>query len=108
MSKLDKDSKIAVIGSGSMGSGIAQVAATAGHDVCLFDNNAEALDKASQKLIKILARQVEKGRMTENEANGIFARIEFCNQLEDLSGADLMIEAIIEDLEVKRNLFRKA
>ncbi|MCH2215631.1 MAG: 3-hydroxyacyl-CoA dehydrogenase NAD-binding domain-containing protein [Flavobacteriales bacterium] len=105
MSKLDKDSKIAVIGSGSMGSGIAQVAATAGHDVCLFDNNAEALDKASQKLIKILDRQVEKGRMTEKEANGIFARIEFCNQLEDLAGADLMIEAIIEDLEVKRNLF---
>ncbi|MEM9050458.1 MAG: 3-hydroxyacyl-CoA dehydrogenase NAD-binding domain-containing protein [Bacteroidota bacterium] len=105
MSKLDKDSKIAVIGSGSMGSGIAQVAATAGHDVCLFDNNAEALDKASKKLLKILDRLVEKGRMTEKEANGIFARIEFCNQLEDLAGADLMIEAIIEDLEVKRNLF---
>lgn len=105
MSKLDKDSKIAVIGCGSMGSGIAQVAATAGHDVCLFDNNSEALEKASGKLTKILDRQVEKERLSRDEADAIYARIEFCNNLEDLAGSDLMIEAIIEDLDVKRNLF---
>jgi 3-hydroxybutyryl-CoA dehydrogenase len=105
MSKLDKDSKIAVIGSGSMGAGIAQVAATAGHDVCLFDNSREALEIASGKLTKILDRQVEKERLTRKEANAIHARIEFCNNLEDLGGADLMIEAIVEDLDAKRNLF---
>lgn len=105
MSKLDKDSKIAVIGSGSMGAGIAQVAAIAGHDVCLFDNSREALEIASGKLTKILDRQVEKERLTRKEADAIHARIEFCNNLEDLGGADLMIEAIVEDLDAKRNLF---
>jgi len=105
MSKLDKDSIIAVIGSGSMGAGIAQVAATAGHTVCLFDNNSEALEKASSKLIKILDRQVEKERLTRKEADAIYGRIKFCNNLEDLAGAALMVEAIVEDLEVKRNLF---
>jgi 3-hydroxybutyryl-CoA dehydrogenase len=105
MNKLDKDSKIAVIGSGSMGAGIAQVAATAGHDVCLFDNSSEALEIASGKLTKILDRQVEKERLTRKEADAIHARIEFCNNLEDLAGADLMIEAIVEDLDAKRNLF---
>lgn len=105
MSKLDKNSKIAVIGSGSMGAGIAQVAATAGHDVCLFDNSREALEIASGKLTKILDRQVQKERLTRKEADAIHARIEFCNNLEDLAGADLMIEAIVENLDAKRNLF---
>ncbi len=105
MSRLDKDTKIAVIGSGSMGAGIAQVAAAAGHEVCLFDNNSEALEKASTKLKKILDRQVEKERLTRKEGDAIYGRIQFCNNLEDLAGSGLMIEAIIEDLDVKRNLF---
>lgn len=105
MSKLDKDSKIAVIGSGSMGTGIAQVAAMSGHTVCLFDNSGEALERASTKLKKILDRQVEKERMTQKEADNAYGKISYGSNLEDLSGADLMIEAIIEDLEVKRNLF---
>ena len=105
MSRLDKDSKIAVIGSGSMGAGIAQVAATAGHTVFLFDNNGEALERASGKLKKILDRQVEKERLSRKEADAIYGRIEFCSNLENLGGAALMIEAIVEDLDVKRNLF---
>jgi len=105
MSKLDKGSKIAVIGSGSMGAGIAQVAATAGHKVCLFDNHSEALDAASGKLTKIFNRLVEKERITRSEADSILARIEFCQNLEDLAGSDLIVEAIVEDLEAKRNLF---
>ena len=55
--------KVGVIGSGSMGSGIAQVAATSGHEVVLFDTNQDALEKAMNKLLKILARLVEKGRI---------------------------------------------
>lgn len=105
MSRLDRDSIIAVVGSGSMGAGIAQVAATAGHSVCLFDNNNEALERASGKLKKILDRQVEKKRLNRAEADTIYGRITFCNNLEDLSGAALIIEAIVEDLDVKRNLF---
>ncbi len=105
MSRLDKDTKIAVIGSGSMGAGIAQIAATAGHDVCLFDNNSEALDQAAGKLKKILDRLVEKQRITQKEGDSIYDRIEFCNNLEDLAGAGLIIEAIVEDLDAKRNLF---
>ncbi|MCZ4408846.1 3-hydroxyacyl-CoA dehydrogenase NAD-binding domain-containing protein [Cryomorphaceae bacterium 1068] len=105
MSRLDKDTKIAIIGSGSMGAGIAQVAAAAGHDVCLFDNNSEALDSAATKLKKILDRLVEKERITQKEGESIYNRIEFCNHLEDLTGTGLMIEAIVEDLGVKRNLF---
>ncbi|MGB6036466.1 MAG: 3-hydroxyacyl-CoA dehydrogenase NAD-binding domain-containing protein, partial [Cryomorphaceae bacterium] len=71
MSRLDKDTKIAVIGSGSMGAGIAQVAAAAGHEVYLYDNNNEALETASGKLKKILDRQVEKERLTRNEGDAI-------------------------------------
>lgn len=105
MSKLDKDSKIGVVGSGSMGTGIAQVAATSGHKTCLFDNSPDALEKASRKLRKILNRLVEKGKISSDESKSIFARIEFCSSLEKLSGSHLIIEAIVEDLEVKRNLF---
>jgi 3-hydroxybutyryl-CoA dehydrogenase len=105
MDKLNEESKIAIIGSGSMGTGIAQVAATAGHRVCLFDASQEALENASQKLNQIISRQVEKGRMTQGDADAVLSRITFCHQLDDLSGAHLMIEAIVEDLEVKRNLF---
>lgn len=88
-----------------MGIGIAQVAATAGHRVKVCDNSVEAMEKASGKLRRILNRLVEKGRLDEGESNGIFGRIEFCNALQDLSDSDLIIEAIVEDLEVKQNLF---
>lgn len=105
MSKLDKDSKIGIVGSGSMGAGIAQIAATAGHKTCIFDNSEEALEKASEKLQKILNRLVEKGKLTQERSEAIFERISFCANLEDLSGSDLIVEAIIEDLEAKRNIF---
>ncbi len=67
--------KVGVIGSGSMGSGIAQVAATAGHEVLLFDTNPEALGNAMVKLQKILARLVEKGRIDASTSAEIFGRI---------------------------------
>ncbi|MCB0586770.1 MAG: NAD(P)-binding domain-containing protein, partial [Phaeodactylibacter sp.] len=69
--------KTGIIGSGSMGSGIAQVAATAGHEVFLYDNNPDALKRAQAKLEKILARLVEKGRMEKKEAGEILSRISF-------------------------------
>lgn len=96
---------IAVVGSGAMGSGIAQVAASRGHEVCLYDNNQESLQRAESSLNRIVERLVAKGKMNQSEAEALISRIRFCTQLEDLSPAKLVIEAIHENLEVKRNLF---
>ncbi len=98
---------VGVIGSGTMGSGIAQVAATAGCTVNLFDTNPEALDKAKSSLDKILDRLIEKGRIDSDEKSRIQGNISYINSLDLLSDSDLVIEAIIEDLEIKQNLFRE-
>ena len=97
--------KIGVIGSGAMGSGIAQVAATAGHEVLLYDNNPAALERAKEKLIKILNRLVEKGRLDDSAAKAIFGRIYFVDNMPGIAGAGLIIEAIVEDMKVKKSVF---
>lgn len=97
--------KIGVIGSGSMGSGIAQVAATAGHEVLLYDNNPTALERAQDKLQKILNRLVEKGRMSDQTAKAIFGRIYFVDNMLAFTDAGLIIEAIVEDLSIKKSVF---
>ncbi|WP_417881521.1 3-hydroxyacyl-CoA dehydrogenase NAD-binding domain-containing protein [Xanthomarina gelatinilytica] len=96
---------IGIIGSGTMGSGIAQVAATSGCKVKLFDTNQAALDKARVALEKILARLVEKGRIVTSEKDRIQANISYIETLKDLSDSNLTIEAIVENLEIKKNLF---
>ncbi len=88
-----------------MGSGIAQVAATAGHKVVLYDNNPEALERASQQLLKILNRLVEKGRIDDPTAKAIFGRIYFAEKLETFTECGMIIEAIIENLEIKKSVF---
>lgn len=97
--------KIGVLGSGAMGSGIAQVAATNGHNVVLVDTNAEAINKASGKLQKILARLVEKGKIDESTSQSIFSRIEFTTNNQQFVGCGLIIEAIVERLDVKKIVF---
>jgi len=97
--------KIGVLGSGAMGSGIAQVAATNGHKVVLVDSNAEALKEASDKLQKILARLVEKGKVDENTSEAIFSRIEFTTDNQQFVGCGLIIEAIVESLNIKKIVF---
>ena len=99
--------KTGIIGSGSMGSGIAQVAATAGHEVFLYDNNPDALKRAQAKLEKILARQVEKGRMEKKEAGEILSRISFVDSMYAYENAGLVIEAIVEDQKVKKAVFEQ-
>lgn len=99
--------QIGVLGSGTMGAGIAQVAATAGHDVILYDNNPEATKRAQEKLLKILNRLVEKGRLDDAEAKAIFGRIYFVESLFDFKKCDLLIEAIIERLDIKKDVFEK-
>lgn len=96
---------IAVIGSGTMGSGIAQVAATAGCTVKLYDVNDEILSKSKADLERIMSRLVEKERITTDEKERILQSITCVNTLSDLSDADLTIEAIVENAEIKKKVF---
>ena len=97
--------KVGVIGSGSMGIGIAQVAATAGHEVVLFDTNKDALVKAMNKLQKILARLVEKGKIDDSTSTKILERINPASSLNEMRGSGIVIEAIVENLEIKKSVF---
>jgi len=98
---------IGIIGCGTMGSGIAQVAATAGCTVSVYDTKQEALDKSKAQLDKVLNRLIEKERIDETEKNRIQANISYVNSLKDLANADLTIEAIVENLEIKRKVFQE-
>ncbi|GAB4161269.1 MAG: hypothetical protein Tsb0033_18500 [Winogradskyella sp.] len=96
---------IGIIGSGTMGSGIAQVAATAGCTVKLYDTNTDALEKAKASLDKILKRLIEKGRINAEEKNRIQSNITYVNSLKALADSNLTIEAIVENLDIKRKVF---
>jgi 3-hydroxybutyryl-CoA dehydrogenase len=96
---------VGIIGSGTMGSGIAQVAATAGCVVNLYDTNQMALDKAKASLDKILNRLIEKGRIDNNEKIRIQNNINYVDSLKKLSDSNLTIEAIIENLDIKKKVF---
>lgn len=98
---------VGIIGGGTMGSGIAQVAATAGCVVKLFDVNQSALDKAQASLEKILNRLIEKGRIDADEKSRIQGNIQYVSTLKDLSDADLTIEAIIENLDIKKKVLQE-
>jgi 3-hydroxybutyryl-CoA dehydrogenase len=97
--------KVSVIGAGTMGAGIAQIAATNGHEVCLYDSFDGAIETAEIKLKKILDRLVEKERITQQDNKVILGRINFTKGIKDISGSGLVIEAIIENLEIKQNVF---
>ena len=97
--------KISVIGAGTMGAGIAQIAATNGHEVCLYDSFDGAIESAESKLKKILNRLVEKERITQQENEEILARINFTKEIKEVSGSGLVIEAIIENLDIKQKVF---
>jgi len=96
---------IGIIGSGTMGSGIAQVAAASGCNVKLFDTNEKALATAKSALNKILDRLIEKGRIDTEEKYRIQSHISYVNSLKDLADSNLAIEAIVENLAVKQKVF---
>ena len=105
---LGADAVIGVVGAGAMGSGIAQVAAVAGHRVVLADADATALRRARDGLAKALARDVEKGRLPANGDTAALQRVSFVDGVTDVSPfaeCALVIEAIVERLDVKRALF---
>ena len=98
---------IGIIGAGAMGAGIAQVAATAGEEVMVFDTNSASLDKAGAKLNKLFDRLVEKEKYTREDADAILGRITFIESMDYFENSELIIEAIIENLEVKQSVFSK-
>ena len=97
--------KVSVIGAGTMGAGIAQIAATKGHEVCLYDSFDGAVETAENKLKKILDRLVKKERISSKENKAILEKINFSNSLENIKGSELVVEAIIEDLGIKQKVF---
>jgi 3-hydroxybutyryl-CoA dehydrogenase len=104
---LSQKSVIGVIGSGAMGSGIAQVAATAAHKVLVYDKDQNALKKAELGLRSSLKKGVEKQKITAEKENSILSNISFVTDLKQLSGCELVVEAIVENLEIKKSLFNE-
>ncbi|HPF12027.1 MAG TPA: 3-hydroxyacyl-CoA dehydrogenase NAD-binding domain-containing protein [Flavobacteriaceae bacterium] len=99
--------KVGVIGAGTMGSGIAQVAATAGCEVKVYDAQPDALLQAETGLDRILSRLVEKGKLNESQKDQIQSNIQYVHSLGELGETQLVIEAIVENLEVKQKVFKE-
>ncbi|MYN17318.1 3-hydroxyacyl-CoA dehydrogenase PaaC [Rugamonas sp. FT107W] len=105
MAALHTDRAIAVIGSGAMGAGIAQVAAVAGYTVKLFDTRPEAVAKAMSDIAAALNKLVAKERMSAVDCAASIARVQAALTLNDVAGSALVVEAIVENLDIKRGLF---
>lgn len=97
--------KIGIVGAGAMGSGIAQVAATAGNTVKIYDADDVSMQKAIENVRLNLRRKAEKGKISLIAAADIANKITITERLEGLGDCDLIIEAVIEDLEIKKNIF---
>lgn len=99
--------KVMVIGAGQMGSGIAQVCAQAGYEVILNDMKDEFYERGLNTITKNLARDVEKGRKTEEEKSAVLARITKSLTIEDAKDADIIIEAAVENMDIKQSIFKQ-
>lgn len=99
--------KIMVIGAGQMGSGIAQVIAQSGLEVILQDLKDDFLNRGVTTIQKNLMRQVEKGRLTEAEVEGILLRVRTTTDVADVQEVDMVIEAAVENMEIKKNIFSR-
>lgn len=97
--------KVGIIGSGTMGIGIAQVAAVNGCNVFLYDANSEQTEKSLKSLENTLQKLAQKEKITFEEAESVFNRIKFCTELKELKDCELVIEAIIENKEIKTKVF---
>ena len=99
--------RVGIIGSGIMGSGIAETAAKNGHEVVLRSRRQESADAMVASLEKSLAKQVERGRLSEEDRDATVARVTATSDLGDLAECDLVIESIVEDLAAKKHLFNE-
>ncbi|MDS7945237.1 3-hydroxyacyl-CoA dehydrogenase [Acinetobacter sp. V110_1] len=108
MTELDLSrARIAVIGSGTMGIGIAQLAIVNGHSTILYDLDAQKAQQAAHGLEQTFKKLVEKSKLTQQQADEALARLTVVNQIEALRDADLVIEAVVEKKEVKQSLFKQ-
>ncbi len=99
--------KVGVVGAGAMGAGIAQIASQAGHQVILYDLSQSTLDESASKLAKVMARLVEKKRITLEESTDIQGRIARSTQIDLFEGCDLVVEAVVENMDVKHSVFKQ-
>ncbi len=99
--------KVAVIGAGTMGSGIAQACAVAGHDVVLVDTSAEALARAQAGMQNSLERLVKRDKVSEQDATAAMARVSTSTSYEGVAAADVVVEAVYESPEVKRQVWQE-
>ncbi|MDA8308984.1 MAG: 3-hydroxyacyl-CoA dehydrogenase NAD-binding domain-containing protein, partial [Deltaproteobacteria bacterium] len=98
--------KIGIVGAGAMGTGIANVAVMNGYEVVLRDIDISYVEKSRQNMAKFMARSVEKGKMSEEQRQAALNRIKGTTALEDLADVDFVIEAAIEDLNLKKEIFK--
>lgn len=98
---------IGVAGCGTMGSGIAIVAARAGFRTIVYDTRQDALDRARKQTEGFFAKSVQRGKLTEQQVEGIMRNLIGTTELADMAGCDLIIDAVFEDLRVKHDLFGK-
>lgn len=102
-----KNYKIGVLGAGTMGAGIAQIAAQHGHETVLVDINDQQLNKAEISIEKVWLRLVEKGAMTQAKLDSSLRLLKYSSKFDDFTGCDLVIEAIVEKIEVKHLVFKQ-
>ena len=99
--------RVGILGSGIMGSGIAEVAAKTGHEVVLRSRQQESADAMVAALEKSLAKQVDRGKLSAEESTAVRARVSATSNLHDLADCDLVIESVVEDLAIKKELFKE-
>lgn len=99
--------KVGVLGAGTMGSGIVQVRASTGKKVVLLDISDSALDRGMKTIKDSLGRFIKKGEIKEEDSNSILSRIKTTTKFEDLGDVDLVIEAVFENMNVKKETFKK-
>ncbi len=103
--KVDDIKTVGIVGAGTMGAGIAQIAAQSGFNVILRDISDEALERGINIIKKSLGRLVKKGKLTQENAEEIVGRIKTTKELKDLANVDYVIEAVFEKIEIKKELF---
>ena len=105
MARIDGIQTIGVVGAGTMGAGIAQVAATSGYDVTMVDVEEDLVSEGFDRIEDSLDRFVGKGKLSEDDADAALGRIDGSTETESLAGADLVVEAVVENMDVKRDVF---
>jgi len=98
---------IGVVGAGSMGSGIAQIAAAAGYNVIMLDVEEKFITRGQGGIDKFLAKSVEKGKMTADAKSALLGRIKGTTKMADLKDVDYVVEAVFEDIELKKKVFKE-